>query len=270
MMAAHRPAANAASARDCEALETAYNSLRSANEQLQHAERRFCLLMAIQIIHFSNKPELEPSDLAALQKYVAGFGDFDSDDWREWEAGAGVFESVDDLDRELEKINASKTAIWGIQSSLRFRINELSRPYLRKLSILDLPDEILLEIFEHVENFDLDGGPLPYSYNDRGRKDIKNTRLVCQRFCDVSSQLLVRVVRVYFNEASLARLDEISRHPTIAKGVRAVGVVLNSTPPPSPTPTALFHTTPPKPKTKSTHFTVRSRGSFSGSLSRPH
>ena len=225
-MAAHRPAAKASSAGDCETLETAYSSLRSANEQLQHAEREFCRLMTVKMTRFSNPSE--PSDLLALQKYeLRGFGTQGTLglDWSRWAAGAGILESVDNLDRELEKMNALKTAFGGIQSALRCCINKLSRPYLGNLSILDLPDEILLEIFEHVENFDLNS-PLLYYY-DPGRKDIKNTRLVCRRFCDVSSQLLVRFVRVHFNETSLARLDEISRHPTIAKGVRAVRVVLH-------------------------------------------
>jgi hypothetical protein len=181
MMAAHRSAAKAASAGDCEVLETAYSSLRSANEQLQHAEREFCRLMTVKMTRFSNQSETsEPSDLLALRKYeLGGFGDQGTVDldWSRWAAGAGIFESVDNLDHELEKMNASKTTFGGIQSALRCCINKLSRPYLGNLSILDLPDEILLEIFEHVENFDLNN-PLLY-YSDPGRKDIKNTRLVC-------------------------------------------------------------------------------------------
>ncbi|KEZ43889.1 hypothetical protein SAPIO_CDS4063 [Scedosporium apiospermum] len=41
------------------------------------------------------------------------------------------------------------------------------------------------------------------------------------------SQLLVRLVRVSFDELSLTRLEEISHHPAIAKGVRVVQIALH-------------------------------------------
>ena len=101
------------------------------------------------------------------------------------------------------------------------RSHQPSRPCL---TILDLPDELLLDIFGLVEYLD---PALPHHIAYTGTKDIKNARLVCRRFCAVSSQLLGRVVCIQFNEESLARLDEISRHPTIAKGVRTIRVVLH-------------------------------------------
>lgn len=96
------------------------------------------------------------------------------------------------------------------------------------MHILDLPDEILLEIFEHVEDFDANF-PFPHEdfLRDDEREDVRSLRLVCRRFADASSQLLVRVVRVHANEPSIARLEAISRHPTIAKGVRFVRVVFH-------------------------------------------
>ncbi|KAG7286696.1 hypothetical protein NEMBOFW57_009007 [Staphylotrichum longicolle] len=108
-----------------------------------------------------------------------------------------------------------------------------SRGSLRTLNILDLPDELLLGIFELVEGPDFDS-PLRRSRCFRtddafpiSKQDIKNARLVCRRFCDISSQLLVRFVRVDLNELSLARLDEIARHPIISKGVRLVKIILH-------------------------------------------
>ena len=97
--------------------------------------------------------------------------------------------------------------------------SNLPRPY-----IFGLPDELLLDIFEFLEVVDPISGDW---INCNGAADIKNTRLVCRRFCEVSSQLLARIVCLQFNKASLARLDEISRHPTIAKGVRTIRVVLH-------------------------------------------
>ncbi len=60
-----------------------------------------------------------------------------------------------------------------------------------------------------------------------GRRDIQNVRLVCRCFCELGSQLLVRRVRISPNEASLARLRAVSRHPTISRGVRAFRVGLH-------------------------------------------
>lgn len=119
---------------------------------------------------------------------------------------------------------------WGPNKNLH--VADESRA-LRTLNILDLPDELLLGIFELVEGPDFDS-PLRRSRWLRtddafpiSKQDIKNTRLVCRRFCDISSQLLVRFVRVDLNELSLTRLDEIARHPIISKGVRLVKVILH-------------------------------------------
>lgn len=56
-------------------------------------------------------------------------------------------------------------------------------------------------------------------------KTIQSLRLVCGRICNVSSLFLLPTVRVEINAQSLARLDMISRHPTIGKGVRTVRVI---------------------------------------------
>ncbi|TGO19615.1 hypothetical protein BTUL_0003g00690 [Botrytis tulipae] len=53
---------------------------------------------------------------------------------------------------------------------------------------------------------------------------IQKMRLVCRRICDISSRFLLPTVRVELSAQSLARLDMISRHPTIGKGVRTVRV----------------------------------------------
>ncbi|EER39389.1 conserved hypothetical protein [Histoplasma capsulatum H143] len=223
-MALHRAIVNEPTAREHEVLKIAYDGLRITEEQLQDVEREICRLMSAKMTWF---PEQSSSSRHFHQKWDKGFGDGDllQSEWWKWAANNGLFESVDNLDRELEKANASKTKFEGVQSALRCCINSLSRPYLRNLNILDLPNEILLKIFEFVE--DMLDFPFPFPFYRQGTKDIKNTRLVCWRFCNVSSQLLVRVVRVNFSELSLARLEEISRHPTISRGVRAVQIVLH-------------------------------------------
>ncbi|TGO42232.1 hypothetical protein BHYA_0011g00660 [Botrytis hyacinthi] len=54
---------------------------------------------------------------------------------------------------------------------------------------------------------------------------IQRMRLVCRRICNVSSRFLLPTVRVELSAQSLARLDMISRHPTIGKGIRTVRVI---------------------------------------------
>ncbi|KAF7919874.1 uncharacterized protein EAE98_009108 [Botrytis deweyae] len=56
-------------------------------------------------------------------------------------------------------------------------------------------------------------------------KMIQSLRLVCRRFCNVASSFLLPTVRVELDAQSLARLDMISRHPTIGKSVRRVTVI---------------------------------------------
>lgn len=104
-------------------------------------------------------------------------------------------------------------------------INIASRPFIRSLNILDMPDEILVHIFEYVK------GWKPYINGlddcNIGSTDIKNLRLTCRRFCEASSHLLMRFLRVEMSEASLEHFDEVSRHPTISKGIRTVRVVVH-------------------------------------------
>ncbi|KAK4103236.1 hypothetical protein N658DRAFT_305749 [Parathielavia hyrcaniae] len=205
-------------------LENSHRVLRTANEQLRVVEHEICFLKAAKRAFFKGHTD---SALDSLDRKV-----FETEKltpikpyWSDWVHRAhqtGLLDSLDNLDSSLERQRALKTEYEAVQNTLRCAINEQSRLYLRNLSILDFPDEILLGIFELLEP---PCNPIiGYCGN---RADIKNTRLVCRRFCDVSSQLLVRLVHVGVNEPSLARLEEISRHPTIAKGVRTIRLVLH-------------------------------------------
>lgn len=57
-------------------------------------------------------------------------------------------------------------------------------------------------------------------------EQIKKLRLTCRRFCVTSSHLLMFYAKVDMTSQSLAHLDEVSRHPTISKGIRAVKICL--------------------------------------------
>ncbi|KAK4171993.1 hypothetical protein QBC36DRAFT_198046 [Triangularia setosa] len=80
--------------------------------------------------------------------------------------------------------------------------------------LLDLPDELLIQICEGLQQIDKYSGD--------------NCRLACQQLCAASSHLLVPVVAVDCRVASLERFSEIIRHPVIGKGVRTVRVPMHS------------------------------------------
>lgn len=115
------------------------------------------------------------------------------------------------------------------QEALRASIAALSRPRLRALNILDLPGEVLSEAFAHVR------GPLALHKEDssvfecknESSTPIKNVRLVCRRFHDAGTHLLLRYVRVDMDPESIARLLEISRHPILRKAVHGIKLSLN-------------------------------------------
>ncbi|PSS13293.1 hypothetical protein M430DRAFT_267445 [Amorphotheca resinae ATCC 22711] len=139
--------------------------------------------------------------------------------------GYDSWPSQDDLEEQLEMLSSLKCHLGDFSLSLRKTANILSRPKLRPLTILDMPDEILIDIFGYVKGREppdrlLDSSPM-------GQCEVKNLRLTCRRFCNLSSHLLIRLVRVELNSSSLLRLEEISRHPIIRKGVRGVRVLLH-------------------------------------------
>ncbi|KAK4455187.1 hypothetical protein QBC34DRAFT_433399 [Podospora aff. communis PSN243] len=92
--------------------------------------------------------------------------------------------------------------------------------------ILKLPNELLIQILELVEGYD---GRNPEEVDDWTKfniNDIRNCRLVCRRFHNLASSMLVREVRVSCRYRSIRRLEEISSRPLIARGVRIVKVDL--------------------------------------------
>ena len=60
------------------------------------------------------------------------------------------------------------------------------------------------------------------------RQAVYNSRLVCRRFRDLATPLLLPTVRVKLEQGSLDRLDAISKNPAVAASVRGIEVVLAS------------------------------------------
>ena len=112
--------------------------------------------------------------------------------------------------------------------------------------ILDLPRELLREIFSHFQDpktigaitVDSNGHPVvdPHGHPVKVPRDpgnaiaIANARLTCSVLRDVADEFLLGNVVVSLDEESLDMMDEISRHPTIGRGVRSVIVTLDYRP----------------------------------------
>lgn len=136
-------------------------------------------------------------------------------------------ESVtEDFKDEILNLEILQSRLEGLRDTTRCTINEAVRPFLRPLKILDLPDELLRHIFLYSRGrtsmhelafYDMNGGDV---------EQVKKLRLTCRHFCATSSHLLMFYVNVGMNSQSLAHLDEVSRHPTISKGIRAIKICL--------------------------------------------
>lgn len=141
-----------------------------------------------------------------------------------------------------------------VRTSLRGMFDTLARPMIRPLRITDLPDEILVQIFEQVRGWEEDdmdsmvigdkvfvgtegdednAGSHEYLYDMKaeefrdGIRNIEHIRLTCQKFCEISSHLLIPSLYVEMQPQSVARLEAISQHPTIGPGVRTVRALLH-------------------------------------------
>lgn len=108
------------------------------------------------------------------------------------------------------------------------------------MNILDLPWDALHEIFSHLRDPRVRTGSGENGWRwkrpgeavgdeadtaDAARiQAIKNARLVCRAFNKVASPLLVPWILVSVDRESLRKVDEISRNPDIASGVRGIKI----------------------------------------------
>jgi hypothetical protein len=98
-------------------------------------------------------------------------------------------------------------------------------------SILDLPKEILLDIFGYFDLkfpvHDPSKYRKPRATEARNRLEFLGTnRLVCRSFNELISPLLCPVVSVSLSLGSMDRLERLSRNPLIAQGIRGVSISL--------------------------------------------
>ncbi|KAL7941990.1 hypothetical protein V8C42DRAFT_360407 [Trichoderma barbatum] len=120
---------------------------------------------------------------------------------------------------------------------LRARAMTLSRPLIRPLHILDLPEEILDEIFsylpDHFTTLSTKMTLTEIRWSIKGgkrRKDIQSVRLVCRLFNEVASPYLFPYLDVYLDMESLLRAERISKTAHLAKGVHGIRIGLQYRP----------------------------------------
>lgn len=128
---------------------------------------------------------------------------------------------------QSDAVDASTRELEDQRGYLRTCINKRVRPTLRPLNILDLPDELLMQIFKHVKGGSDKRSLYFFNFDPSEVKEVKVLRLVCRRFRDTSSHLLLRFITVNMTMQSLAHLEEVSHQPIISKGIRAIQVVLS-------------------------------------------
>ena len=102
-------------------------------------------------------------------------------------------------------------------------------------NILNLPEELLRQILDHFKERGL--------YNDRGKiqyfhwadsddpgpgyanfRAVQALRLVCRALCVRVLPMLAPVIRLGISSQSLYRVDQLTRNPDIAAGVRLIQV----------------------------------------------
>ena len=112
-----------------------------------------------------------------------------------------------------------------------FAMDDITRTTSHQTSILDLPKEILLDIFGYFDSkFPVHDPSLyrkPQATEARDRLEfLGNNRLVCHAFNRLISPLLCPVVSVSLSSGSMDRLEGLSRNPLIAQGIRGISISL--------------------------------------------
>ncbi|KAF7176380.1 hypothetical protein CNMCM7691_002509 [Aspergillus felis] len=143
---------------------------------------------------------------------------------------------VQDNPEEIRK-NTVLNDIDTRRIALRAGAMELSRAKIRPMTIVDLPADILLQIFGYFRDArirkqaQIDWRSLFRGCEpDIARKTIRQVRLVCSFFNDLASPLLCPILRVDLDQESLNGAVELLKRPRIAQGVHGIQVGLQYRP----------------------------------------
>lgn len=134
-------------------------------------------------------------------------------------------EDVDGLKRLLVSNEASRNH-WRDLHMAAWRAT------VRPLKVVEMPNEILTNIFANFEDdpvsqIQVDGSLFDDSLPRPDLASIRNIRMTCRLFGEIASEILLSVVNISFTRSSLQHLQEISNHPTISKSVRVLRLHAN-------------------------------------------
>lgn len=143
-----------------------------------------------------------------------------------------------------EQIDAAyRDAIWRVDNdreALRRRAMHLSRNTLGHLGILDLPMEILVQIFSHFQHQDIevrDNNIIYWPSKVQSASNaseplltVYNARQVCRLFNKLASPHLCPFLNLKIEQESLDRAEILLDNPNIASGVMGIQVSLEYRP----------------------------------------
>ncbi|PYI33354.1 hypothetical protein BP00DRAFT_444633 [Aspergillus indologenus CBS 114.80] len=154
-----------------------------------------------------------------------------------WEAAAGTGPAANIRHREGRRL---RYKLDDKRKVLRTAANELSRDKIRRLTLLEMPAEVLLKAFEYFRHPGVEPGLVGWFWSElnenehsyqRERQNLFDARLVCRAFEACASPILFSFVVVSLSQASLARFVALSRCPGLARAVRGVLIRLPYRPP---------------------------------------
>ncbi|KAK0372709.1 hypothetical protein CLIM01_09931 [Colletotrichum limetticola] len=112
--------------------------------------------------------------------------------------------------------------------ALRAHVHGILNPTDSRL--LNLPFELLDLICSHVDAVSAKENDFTWAQPHKRRKvdieALQSLRLSCRRLCEAASPYLVPTITVHVTRKSLDRLNAISRHATIGRGVRCIRIPL--------------------------------------------
>jgi len=201
---------------EMQALQQSRDDLAVATEEFEVVDREICRLLTVARKTIFPKKRYQfhlfGTNTTAYYKH-RGFGEQEphKSQWWDMACSSGLFHgSGRVLYERLRNATDEKAKAEKAKRNIQLNFNRLVRPFLRDLSITDLPNEILIYILALVRAGGVDS--------------IKSARLVCRDFNAVSSPLLVLHVPLRFERYSLNNLNSISKHPIIGTGVRTIDI----------------------------------------------
>ena len=170
-----------------------------------------------------------------LEVIRSAFGGPDVTPWLDEPVASNILDTSTSIKQHMTLLDETIRSAQSLELSLRAHTNNLSRPHLtRGLRITDMPQEILVQIFELIEDLiepdSKIAGPPKYksrrSPRGRGWETIRSCRLTCRRFSEVAAQMLFRHLTIRPRLRDMALLEKISCHPIMSKSVCTVQVGL--------------------------------------------